>query len=72
MKILAPMPGTIIEYKKKIGDLVKEDEPILVLEAMKMYNNLYSPCDGVITEIEYKAGDIVPKNAVLCVIRRNE
>jgi biotin carboxyl carrier protein len=66
--ILAPMPGNIISYEKNIGDKVKMGDSVVVLEAMKMYNNLYAPCDGVIKELAYKAGDNVKKYDVLCVI----
>jgi len=71
-KILAPMPGIIIDYKKSIGDKVKEGEVVVILDAMKMYNNLYAECDGVITEIQYKVADSVPKNAILCVITEDK
>jgi len=63
--ILAPMPGNITRYVKKVGDSVKMGEVVLVLEAMKMYNNLYAPCDGVVKEIPFQPGDNVKKNDVL-------
>ena len=66
--ILAPMPGSITNYAKKVGDIVKTGEVVVVLEAMKMYNNLYAHCDGVIKEIPFKEGDVVKKYDVLCVI----
>jgi biotin carboxyl carrier protein len=66
--ILAPMPGSITDYTKKVGDKVKVGEVVAILEAMKMYNNLYAHCDGVIKEIPFKAGDNVKKYDVLCVI----
>jgi len=66
--ILAPMPGNVISYEKKIGDRVKMGDAVVVLEAMKMYNNLYAPCDGVIKELPFVAGDNVKKYDVLCVI----
>jgi pyruvate/oxaloacetate carboxyltransferase len=64
----APIPGMIIEFKKKVGDEVKADETVVVLEAMKMFNNLSAPCDGKISAINFKAGDSVAKGDVLCVI----
>jgi biotin carboxyl carrier protein len=70
--ILAPMPGIVIEYKKSVGDAVKTGEVVVVLEAMKMYNNLYASCDGVIKALPFKAGDIVKKYDVLCIIGGNE
>ena len=66
--ILAPMPGNLISYEKNVGDTVKMGDPVVVLEAMKMYNNLYAPCDGVIKSMPFKAGDNVKKFDVLCVI----
>ena len=67
--ILAPMPGNIISYEKKIGDKVKMGDVVVVLEAMKMYNNLYASVDGVIESIPYNSGDNVKKYDVLCVIK---
>ena len=66
--ILAPMPGSVTTYHKKVGDKVTTGETVVVLEAMKMYNNLSAPCDGVIKEIAYKAGDNVKKYDNLCLI----
>ena len=66
--LIAPIPGMIIDYKKKVGDVVKAGETVVVLEAMKMYNNLGAPCDGEIKNIVYKAGDSVTKGDILCRI----
>ena len=66
--LLAPIPGMIIEYKQNVGDKVKAGDTIVVLEAMKMFNNLGAPCDGVIKNIIRKAGDSVAKGDVLCQI----
>ncbi len=67
--LFAPIPGMIIEYKKKVGDKVKAGDTIVVLEAMKMFNNLDAPCDGIIKNIDHKAGDSVSKGAILCYIK---
>ena len=67
--LCAPIPGMIIEYKKKVGDKVKVGDTIVVLEAMKMFNNLDAPCDGVIKNIDHKAGDSVSKGSILCYIK---
>ena len=67
-RMLAPMPGMVISYKKNVGDAVVKGEAVMVLEAMKMENALVAPCDGIIKEIKFKSGDTVPKGAVLCVI----
>jgi pyruvate carboxylase subunit B len=66
--ITAPMPGMIVEYQKKVGDAVKAGETVLVIEAMKMNNNIDAPCDGVVKEIPHEAGDSVAKGDVLMVI----
>ena len=66
--LCAPIPGMIIEYKKRVGDEVKAGDTIVVLEAMKMFNNLDAPCDGTIKNIDHKAGDSVSKGALLCYI----
>lgn len=67
-QILAPMPGMILGYKKKAGDRVKTGETVVVMEAMKMHNNIEAPCDGVVKEVFFKEGDSVAKGQVLCLI----
>lgn len=63
--IKAPMPGLILDISVKVGDIVKEDHPLLILEAMKMENSITSPRDGVIKTIAVKKGDAVDKNQLL-------
>jgi biotin carboxyl carrier protein len=63
--IKAPMPGLILEINIKEGQEVKEDEAILILEAMKMENVINSPRDGVIKSISVKQGETVDKNSLL-------
>ena len=70
--LVAPIPGMIIEYKKKIGDKVKTGDTVVVLEAMKMFNNLEAPCDGIIKSIAQKVGDSVSKGAILCYIESDK
>ena len=57
--ILSPMPGNILKVAKKIGDKVLKNEPVLVLEAMKMENEIVSPTDGIITSILVANGQVV-------------
>lgn len=66
-KFLAPMPGMVKKLSVANGTKVKEGDVILVLEAMKMDNDLTAPCDGTIT---YKTteGANVDTNALLAVI----
>jgi pyruvate carboxylase len=66
--LLAPIPGMIVEYKKQNGDTVKKGEIIVVLEAMKMMNNLEAHRDGVISGIKFESGDSVSKGDLLFVI----
>ncbi len=66
--ILAPMPGLILKLSKQIGDIVVEDEPLFVLEAMKMENEIKSPKNGRILEIKVKKGDSVEKGTEILVI----
>ncbi len=61
----ASIPGMIVEIKKQVGDKVTAGETVIVLEAMKMMNNLNVPQDGIIKEIKFKTGDSVVKGDVL-------
>tara|TARA_R110002095_G_scaffold11342_2_gene16046 strand:+ start:88 stop:576 length:489 start_codon:yes stop_codon:yes gene_type:complete len=63
--IKAPMPGLILEINVKVGQEVKEDEPLLILEAMKMENIIISPRDGIIKSISVNKTDAVEKNQLL-------
>ena len=67
-EIKAEMSGTIVRILKKEGDTVSKGEPVLVLEAMKMENEIVSPYDGVISKIAVKEGDKVQAGEVLAVI----
>ncbi len=66
--LTAPMPGMIIKYLVEVGATVKAGDPVVVLEAMKMENNLAAPCDGTVKALTCGAGDSVAKDAVLAVI----
>jgi len=63
-----PMPGRVISIKVKKGDSVKMGSPILVLEAMKMQNEVLSNIEGVVREIRVSEGDLVESEDVLIVI----
>ncbi len=63
--ISAPMPGLILEIHVRIGQAVNEDDPLLILEAMKMENVITSPRDGIIKSISVKKSDAVDKNQLL-------
>lgn len=61
-KIISHMPGTIIEIKVKVGDLVKKGDILLVVESMKMYNNVRAPFNGKIKKIHVALGQKIPKS----------
>lgn len=63
--IKAPMPGLILDISVSQGQEVKENDTLLILEAMKMENVLTSPRDGVIKTISVAKGDAVDKNQLL-------
>ncbi len=67
-EVLAPMPGNILEVIVKVGDAVKEDDELVILEAMKMENPICSPVDGTVKEIKVKAKDVVEADQLLVVI----
>ena len=66
--IVAPMPGMIISYEVKVGDKVKADDVVVILEAMKMANSISTPISGQVKAINFKSGDSVGKDDVLAVI----
>ena len=68
-RLLAPMPGRIIEITAVAGQQVKEGETLLILEAMKMEHAIAAPCAGVLETHRYAAGDIVAEQAELLIIR---
>lgn len=63
--VKAPMPGLILDINVKKGDAVKENDTLLILEAMKMENSISSPRDGIIKSINIVKGEAVDKNQLL-------
>lgn len=63
--IKAPMPGLILEISVSVGQEVKENDSLLILEAMKMENSFLSPRDGIIKSISVTKGDAVDKGQLL-------
>lgn len=66
-KVVSPFPGLIKKFLVKEGDTVKKDQAILVLEAMKMDNDITAPCDGKVS-FKTAVGNNVETNALLAVI----
>jgi pyruvate carboxylase subunit B len=66
--IVAPMPGIIIRYEVAVGDEVKADDVIVILEAMKMANAITTPVSGRVKAINFANGDKVARDDVLAVI----
>ena len=70
--LLAPMPGTVIRVGVQVGDEVKQGQPLLWLEAMKMEHTISAPADGVVAELTVGEGEQVEVGAVLAVVRAGE
>lgn len=66
--ISAPMSGTIFKTLVKPGDAVKNGQVVLVLEAMKMENEIFAPCAGTVSEVRVSEGAAVQPGDVLVVI----
>ena len=66
----APMPGKIMDILIENGAKVKEGEALIILEAMKMQNEILSPAQGVVKKIFVGQGDIVNKEDVLIEIEK--
>ena len=67
-KVVAPMPGTILDVKVSAGQSVKKGDVICVLEAMKMENDIPAPCDGVIASVNVQKGASVSANDVIATL----
>ena len=68
VKVESPMPGKILAVKKNVGDAVKSGDVILVLEAMKMENDIVAPQDGTVASINVSVGDSVESGATLATL----
>ena len=67
-KVIAPMPGTILDVKVSAGQSVKKGDVICVLEAMKMENDIPAPCDGVVVSVNVQKGASVSANDVIATL----
>lgn len=68
-KVTSPMPGTILDVKVAQGAAVKKGDVLMILEAMKMENEIMCPCDGRIASINTSKGSAVESGTLLCVIQ---
>lgn len=64
----APLPGVINDIRVAVGDQVKNGQTVIILEAMKMENEIQAECDGTVTSIAVNKGDSVMEDAVLLTI----
>ena len=67
-QVKAPMPGSILAVKASAGQAVKAGDVIVVLEAMKMENDIVAPCDGTVKEILVTKGSTVNTDDILAII----
>lgn len=68
VKVTAPMPGKIVAVKANPGDAVKKGQVILILEAMKMENDVVAPQDGTVASIDVATGASVEAGSVLATL----
>lgn len=68
VKINAPMPGKILAIKAPVGTAVKKGQVVLVLEAMKMENEIVAPEDGTVASIDVNEGAMVEAGTVLATL----
>jgi biotin carboxyl carrier protein len=66
--IIAPMPGTVLQVAVNIGDNVIKGQTLLILEAMKMENEIMAPSDGVVQELNITKGVSVNAGDILVVL----
>lgn len=67
-RIVAPMPGKVVRVVGKVGDAVAQRQPVVVIEAMKMENELRASRDGTITEVLVQEGQSVEAGVLLAII----
>ena len=67
-KVVSPMPGTILKINVSQGQAVKAGDVLLVLEAMKMENDIVAPADGVVKQLLVSKGSTVDTDQILAII----
>ena len=66
--VKSPLPGVILDIKVNVGDTVKKGQVIIILEAMKMENEIVAPCDGTVKQLAVQKGSTVATDALLAVV----
>lgn len=67
-QIKAPMPGNILDVRVQAGSRVKKGDVLVILEAMKMENEIMAPQDGTVKSVHVRKGDTVETQALLCTL----
>jgi urea carboxylase len=67
--IKSEISGTIWKILVEQGQLVRKDDPLMILEAMKMEIPLHSPCDGTLAELRVGQGDLVVEGQLVAIVR---
>ncbi len=67
-EVLSPLPGLILKLLVKVGDKVSAGQPVAIMEAMKMENEIESPITGTVQEIVVSEGDTILENAIIMKI----
>ncbi len=68
IKVNAPMPGKVVAVKANVGDKVKKGQAVIVLEAMKMENDIVAPEDGIVASINVAAGSAVEAGETMATL----
>ena len=71
-EVHSPMPGLIVKVPVEVDELVEPGQTVIILESMKMQNELKSPIGGMVESVHCAAGQTVDKNALLIVIKGAE
>ncbi|MGL4345515.1 MAG: biotin/lipoyl-containing protein [Cellulosilyticaceae bacterium] len=67
-KVVAPMPGKIVDVKVAVGQPIKEGDLVGILEAMKMENEIFATASGTVASVNVSAGNMVEANDVIVTI----
>ena len=68
-QVTSPMPGNILAVNVAAGDTVRKGQVLMILEAMKMENEIMCPCDGKVVSVNTSKGASVESGTLLCVIQ---